>query len=211
MIIKPLSEIKPLTLLLAICICLWACENDVNEVRELSKKKPSIEEGRNIDSYLSMNGKVNARLTAPVLIRYQGDSARKSEFPKSLHVDFYNDSMKIESQLSAKYGRYMEDENKVFLRDSVVAFNIKGDTMFCNELYWDKITGRFYTDKKVILSLGFRSSVFIALNGMNCSQDLTDRTLFNMRSDSYTTIADSTTAAKPVSPPTPPVAAKPPK
>ncbi len=198
-------------MLLAICVCVWSCENDVNEVRELSKKKPSIEEGRNIDSYLSMNGKVNARLTAPVLIRYQGDSARKSEFPNSLHVDFYNDTMKIESQLSAKYGRYMEDENKVFLRDSVVAFNIKGDTMFCSELYWDKITGRFYTDKKVILSLGFRNSVFVALDGMNCSQDLTDRHLFRIQNGSYTTIPDSTTANKPVSPPAPPVAAKPPK
>jgi hypothetical protein len=89
-----------------------------------------------------------------------------------------------------------------------VAFNIKGDTMFCSELYWDKVTGRFYTDKKVILSLGFRSSVITALDGMNCNQELTDRHLFKIQNGSYTTITDSATADKPVAAPP---ATKPPK
>jgi hypothetical protein len=70
------------------CFFMCACENDVNEVKELGKRKPSIDEGRNIDSYLSMNGKMRAHLTAPLLLRYQGDSAKKAEFPNSLHVDF---------------------------------------------------------------------------------------------------------------------------
>ena len=154
-----------------------------------------------IDSYLSMNGKLRAHLTAPVLIRYQGDSARKAEFPNTLHVDFYNDSMKIESQLSARYGRYMENENKVFLRDHVVAFNVKGDSMFCEELYWDKTTERFYTDKKVTISKNYRSSLFVGLDGMNCSQDLSDLKLFRIQNNSYSVLPDSGAAAgKPGSP-----------
>ena len=191
---------KRLSAICFACVFLMACENDVNEVRELSKKKPSIEEGKNIDSYLSMNGKVHAHLTAPVLIRYQGDSAKKSEFPKSLHVDFYNDSMKVESQLSALYGRYMENENKVYLRDSVIAFNIKGDSLFTNELYWDKSTEKFYTDKKVTISKNFRSSLFVGLKGMVCNQNLTDLHLFEIQNNSYTIIPDSATADKPAAP-----------
>lgn len=192
----PTTYIKHTLVLLSAC-CLFSCENDVNEVMELGKKKPSIEEGKNIDAYMSMNGKISGRLTAPLLIRYQGDSAKKSEFPQSLHVDFYNDSMKVESQVSAKYGEYRENENKIFLRDKVVAFNTNGDSLFSEELYWDKTTERFYTDKKATLSLGFRSSVFIALGGLNCSQDLKDRKLFNIQNGSYATIPDSATADKP--------------
>jgi len=181
------------------CFFMCACENDLNEVRELGRKKASIDEGKNIDSYLSMNGKMRAHLTAPLLLRYQGDSAKKAEFPKSLHVDFFNDSLKIESQLNARYGRYLENDNKVFLRDSVVAFNIKGDTLFCEELYWDQNTGKFYTDKKVTISKGFRSSLFIGLDGMTCNQDLSDLHLFRMQQGSFFNLPpdSTTTSAKP--------------
>ncbi len=170
---------------------MYGCENDVEEVRELGRKKPSIEEGKNINSYLSMNGKMKARLTAPILLRYQGDSARKTEFPKSLHVDFYNDSMKVQSQLNAKYGRYLENDSKVYLRDSVVVFNVKGDTLFCDELYWDQNTQKIYTDKKVTLSRNFRHTLIVGQNGMTANQDLSDISFFKIQPNSYSFIPDS--------------------
>jgi LPS export ABC transporter protein LptC len=175
------------------CFFMYGCENDVNAVRELGRKKAGVDEGRNIESYLSMNGKMKARLTAPVVLRYQGDSVAKAEFPNSLHVDFFNDTLKIESQLRADYGRYLENDKKVFLRDNVVAFNIKGDTLFCSELYWDQNEGKFHTDKKVIVSKSFRSSLFIGLEGMTCNQDLTDIRLFKMQPGSFFNLPDSAT------------------
>lgn len=133
------------------CFFVCSCENDIREVQDLNKKAISVEEGKQIESYLSENGKLKAKLTAPLMLRYQKDTP-KVEFPKSLHVDFYNDSTKIESQLSAKYGRYMENENKVFLRDSVVVFNMVGDTLFAKELFWDQAKAIFYSNKNVIVS-----------------------------------------------------------
>lgn len=176
---------------------MYSCENDVNEVRELGRRKISVDEGKGIDSYLSMNGKMRAHLTAPLLLRYQGDSAGKSEFPKSLHVDFYNDSLQIQSQLNARYGRYLENDNKVFLRDSVVAFNIKGDSLFCEELYWDQNQQKFYTNKKVIISRNFRNSLFIGLDGMTCNQDLSDLHLYRMQPGTFFTLPPDSSNAKP--------------
>ena len=201
---RSFSLLKWIPGLLLGCIFMAGCENDVNEVRDLSRKRISIEEGKNIDSYLSMNGKVRAHLTAPLLYRYQGDSAKRSEFPKTLHVDFYDDSMKVESQISAKYGEYKENENKVLLRDRVVAFNTKGDTLFTEELWWDKNTEKFYTSKKVIISKGFRSSLFIGLDGMTCDQNLNNLVMYSVKyTGSYTTIPDSSISDKPA--PVPPV------
>ena len=190
------THIKKILIVLFAC-CIISCENDVNEVIELGKKKPSIEEGKNIDAYMSMDGKVTGRLTAPLLIRYQGDSAKKSEFPKSLHVDFYNDSMKITSQVSARYGEYRENENKIYLRDHVVAANTKGDSLFTEELWWDKSTAKFYTNKKATISFGFHSSIFIGLEGMTSDQDLKSPILFKIQKGSYAIIPDSATADKP--------------
>ena len=180
--------------LLSGCFFMCACENDVNEVRELGRRKVSVEEGKNIESYLSMNGKMKARLTAPLLLRYQGDSAHKAEFPNSLHVDFFNDSLKVESQLNAKYGRYLENENKVYLRDNVVAFNIKGDTLFCEELYWDQALEKFHTTKKVTMSRNFRRTLVVSLDGMTSNQDLTNITFYRIQPNSFTYVSDSATS-----------------
>ncbi len=122
----------------------------MQKVQQLGKKTIGIEEAKDIESYLSQGGKMKAKLLAPVMLRYQRDTP-KVEFPKSLFVNFYDDSLKVESKLSAKYGNYFENENKVFLRDSVVVFNVAGDTLFCKELYWDQQKAIFYTDKNVIL------------------------------------------------------------
>jgi LPS export ABC transporter protein LptC len=132
------------------CFFVLSCENKIEDVQNLNKKTIGIEEGKQIESFLSQNGKVKAKLMAPLMLRYQTDTPRV-EFPKTLRVDFYNDSTKIESKLFAKYGRYQENENKVFLRDSVIVFNISGDTLICKELYWDQLKATFYTDKKVII------------------------------------------------------------
>ena len=53
---------------------------------------------------------------------------------------------------TSKYARYNENEGRVFLRDSVIIFNIKKDTLWCNELWWDRNLGTFFTEKPVRLS-----------------------------------------------------------
>lgn len=150
MIRQTAREFKIIAALFLGCFFVGSCENDIREVQNLKQKSIGIEEGKEIESYLSQDGKVKAKLMAPVMLRYQQDTP-KVEFPKTLHVDFYNDSTKVDSKLFAKYGRYLENENKVFLRDSVIVFNITGDTLFCKELYWDQQKSIFYTDKNVII------------------------------------------------------------
>ena len=86
-----------------------------------------------------------ARLTAPRMYRVM--DSQYVEFSRSLHVDFYNDSLKVESWLDSKYGKYFENQDKVYLRDSVVIINVKGDTLKCPDLWWDQNKKLFYTDK----------------------------------------------------------------
>ncbi len=130
------------------CFFVLGCENDFNEVRDLGKKKNAQEEANNIESYISENAIVKAKLISPYMLRTEGDT-NLVEFPRTLHVDFYNDSAKVESKLFARYGRYYENKGKVLLRDSVIVFNIQGDTLKCDELWWDQNKQIFYTDKQV--------------------------------------------------------------
>ena len=133
------------------CIFLYACENDEARVKDLSKKKIGVEEARNIVLNYTIGGKTKAILTSPVMLNVQ-EAVPYVEFPKKLHVDFYNELGKVESKLSAFYGQYKQNQSTVFLRDSVKVINIeKGDTLYCDELYWDRNREgvEFYTDKPV--------------------------------------------------------------
>src|SRR4029079_4814044 len=127
------------------CCFVCSCENDPHQVDELTKNIVMVEEGRGIESYLSQDGLVKAKLKAPLMLRVVADS-EYVEFPKTLHVDFYNDSAKIQTWLDCKYGKYFEQKNRVYLRDSVVVINVNGDTLRAPELWWDQNTKLFYTD-----------------------------------------------------------------
>ena len=127
-------------------LLISSCENDEQTIQDWSKKKIMVEEGKGIESYLSQESKVKAKLTAPLMLRYETDSV-VVEFPKSLHVDFYDDSTRVESWLDSRHGKYFETLNKVYLWDSVVVINVKGDTLKSSDLWWDQNAKLFYTDK----------------------------------------------------------------
>jgi hypothetical protein len=127
------------------CFFVLSCENKQKDIDEATKRLILEEEARNIETFLSLGGEMRAKLTSPLLRRSQGDTIY-SEFPQSLHVDFYDDSARVETELSALYGKYYEILNKVYLRDSVVVFNVKGDTLRCPEMWWDQDRQKFYND-----------------------------------------------------------------
>ncbi len=132
------------------CFFISSCENSQKQLYDLTSRRIGVEEGKGISINYSVGGKTKAVLTAPVMLRYQ-DTVPYTEFPKTIHTDFYDANLIIESKLDALYARYMETESKVFLRDSVRLFNNKGDTLYCTELYWDRnrIGKEFYTDKPI--------------------------------------------------------------
>jgi hypothetical protein len=131
------------------CCFLFSCENSDKAIEEWTKDKLLREEAKHVESFISQGGAMKARLTAPVMYRVvmNINDSLYVEFPNTLHVDFYNDSMKIESRLDSRYGKYFENLDKVYLKDSVVVISVKGDTLKCQDLWWDQKKGLFYSDK----------------------------------------------------------------
>ncbi|HEX7845795.1 MAG TPA: hypothetical protein VF476_08365, partial [Chitinophagaceae bacterium] len=76
------------------CFFLLGCENDQGTIDAWTKDKLMREEATNIETFFSQDGKMKARLTAPLMYRVMTDS-QYVEFPNSLHVDFYDDSVKV--------------------------------------------------------------------------------------------------------------------
>jgi len=155
---------KIFLLLLTAVIGFAACDDKAKKTTVYRQHAIPPEEADTIVSYLSEGGfdkgvleaKIKGKLTAPYMLRFQRTDSPYAEFPRSLHVDFYQDSVTrnkkpvIESKLDALYGKYLSTQEKVYLRDSVVVRNVlKGDTVHCQDLWWDQHTEKFSTDKPV--------------------------------------------------------------
>src|SRR5690348_15748059 len=132
------------------CFFVLGCSNNYQEVQDLAKKKIAVDRATQVESYLSQDGIVKAKLTSPLMIASSAiTDTPTTEFPKSLHVDFYDSTQKIQSKLFAKYGLYYNSKRLVFLRDSVIIFNVTGDTLRCEQLWWDQDRELIYTDVPV--------------------------------------------------------------
>lgn len=185
---NPFVHIRRFFCLLVMGACLGSCENDYKTVQAMATKKIGVDEVTKVESYLSQGGAMRAKLTAPLMLNYQSDTP-KIEFPHTLHVDMYNDSLKVESQIFAKYGRYLQNEHKVYLRDSVVVFNISGDTLLTEELWWDQNRQKIYTKRDVMIRRP-GSDWMRGEQGMEADQNLNNWTLF--QASAVRTVADST-------------------
>lgn len=162
------------------CFFLSSCENDEKEIKKLSAKTFGVEEAKDVKVNYTIGGRVKAILYSTLMLRVQ-DTVPYVEFPKDIHVDFYNDSQKIESVMTAHYARYKESQNIVFLKDSVKIINLeKGDTLYCMELYWDRNRpGReFYTDKDIRIMTKTSTRPLIG-TGLEANQNFKDYTILN--------------------------------
>lgn len=132
------------------CFFFCSCENDMQTIMNLQKMQLSIDEAKNVETFISQGGVMRACITAPHMLRFQ-DSLPRVEFPKNLHVDFYDADLQLESFLDAKKGWYYETQNRIALTDSVVVIRLNGDTLRTEALYWEQSLKKFYTPNDVSL------------------------------------------------------------
>lgn len=184
------------------CLFFPSCSNDIKQVNAFFEQKTGVDEAIDMESYMSQGGKMKARLRSPLMLRYQ-DTLPRMEFPKTLHVDFFDSSMQVQSQVDARFARYLEALNRILLKDSVRVFNLQGDTLFCQELWWEQNAMEFHTDKPVRIH---RPGMIINGVGLKAPQDFKTFTIFQITNsvirvrDEPAGMMDSAAASTPVVP-----------
>ncbi len=156
--------------ILGILLCS-SCVNNMEEVRELNDANSTkIEIAHHIEThYYSETGLLQGIMTAPVLYRYMSDTPY-IKLPDGLKVKFYNDSLQLQSILTAKEGIYYEKTNDITVKDSVVVTTRDGKMIETEILHWDPRKQQFYTNKPVKLTTP--SQVIFGQNGLVAPPDL---------------------------------------
>ena len=161
---------KRFILYLVLPVLCSGCVNDLKKVEALNQRDIGVEVAKNITTYYyGINGHLKGLLTAPILYRYLRDTPYM-ELNNGLRVDFYNDSMKVQSVLTARKGEYFENSNNIVVSDSVVVTTQDGKRLETEELHWDPRKQQFYTDKPATLTTP--TQVIYAQNGLTAPPDI---------------------------------------
>ena len=134
-------------------IMLFACENDLRKVEQISAKKMlvPVDKSTGVEIIYSDSSVVKAKLITPELLNFKTEKPY-IEMNKGVTVIFYDQNQQESSRVKADYAIRRERENIVELKRNVVATNIKGGTFKSDELIWDETKSRFYSNKLVSIT-----------------------------------------------------------
>jgi len=166
--------IKGLMLLLP--VFFLSCENDLKKVKQISGKEVNkpVETTIGVDVIYSDSAKVKARMTAPVMLNHTATKKVKSyyEMPKGVHIDFYDPKQKLISTVTAENAVTKNDNKIIELHRNVVVVNDKGDTFKSEELIWDQLGKKFYSNQ--FSTMTQKDGNTISGSIFKCNEDLSN-------------------------------------
>jgi LPS export ABC transporter protein LptC len=126
------------------------CRNDISQGSAVSDTAfGALMTAKEILVLFSDSGRIQARITAPVANRYAGKDPWL-EFPQGFLVEMFDTGMRIETTISARYGkrndvtRIMEAE-----RDVVVRNEKKSEQLNTERLVWEEPRHIIHTESLV--------------------------------------------------------------
>ena len=134
-------------ILLAV-VLLAGCTNDPKEIDALTGKHNLNEDvAHNVTIIYSENGKAKVRIYGTEFVRNDFAKPAFTEIRKGLKMEFFDDSLRLESTLTAKYARFYEEKKSVLIRDSIVVNTAKREEIRTEELVWNQNVKKIYTEK----------------------------------------------------------------
>jgi len=145
-------KISPGIIILPLMFWLTSCENDVNQVNQVSKlDSVPVETVKNIEVFYSEQGQVQFVLTSPLLLNHPGED-EYIDFPQSFKVIMYDSLKRPKTQLTANYGVKYEQRKLMEAKGNVILLNhLRGERLNTEHLVWDQRKKQIYSDKFVTI------------------------------------------------------------
>ena len=134
-----------------VAFIVLACQQKLSEAVRLDLKETPVQTVDSMFVVQSENGKLQMRVEADVMERYDNDTCSYELFPKGLSVFAYNEEGKLETQLLSDNAKHFKSKRYNteywYAFGNVVVQNvIKQETMETDTLYWDRATKEIYTN-----------------------------------------------------------------
>jgi len=157
-----------------------SCEqNSIEKINALTSEinAPDISV-TNTEIIYSEGAFIKVKIISPEINRYLLIEEPYTEFPKGLHVEFYDSLQRPSSHIKANYCIFNENEKLWTAEHDVVAVGEKGDTLNTEYLIWDQNKKIVYTDRYVRIT---NKDGIMHGKGFEAKQDLSTYKILNPR------------------------------
>lgn len=129
--------------------CLLSCGNDIEKVKMFERQTLPDSIIKNATIKRSEKGSLQLIMSAPLIEQYSKPES-KTEYRKGVSMKFFNGYNNPTATLRARYAVDYDRLGKMMVRDSVVIVDLqRGDTVYLQDLTWNKQQHRVFTDKPV--------------------------------------------------------------
>jgi len=154
--ITPISNARSRLTVLLLASLLAACGNDIEKTRIFEPHALPDSTIKNARIRRSENGQLQLLMEAPIVRQYSKPEP-KTEYPKGVKMHFYNGYNKPTGILTAHYAVSYDKRQETYVRDSVVIIDLQnGDTVYLQEVTWNQLQHRVYSDKPLRSKNGAR-------------------------------------------------------
>jgi LPS export ABC transporter protein LptC len=123
------------------------------------------------------SGFLKARIFSPILVAVKQPNNPYVEMKKGLKVDFYSIKGDIQSYLTADYAISYPNKKVIVVQRDVEILNTKGEVLNTEELRWDQVKGRIYTNKPVKITT--KDQIITGI-GLESNQSFSDWEILNV-------------------------------
>jgi len=119
-----------------------------------------------ITTIISDSGITRYRMTTPRWDIYDKANQPYWEFPNGIYFEQFDKNLKIITNIQSQHARYFENEKLWDLRGKVKMTNVQGQLFETEQLLWNQVQERFYSDSlikiteptRIIKGIGFESN-----------------------------------------------------
>ncbi|HLU17214.1 MAG TPA: LPS export ABC transporter periplasmic protein LptC [Edaphocola sp.] len=160
-------------------LCSSCAEDKVGE-SELQVKAEAlkIDKADSVTLIISKDGHTKVRLRTLEFVQNDNAQPPYLDMNQGLFVEFFDDSLKVESTLRANKARFYPASNNILVKDSVVVVNAEGDTLKTQELVWNNKLQKFFSNDSVEIIRNGSSSFGASLEA---NKDLTWIRIYQQR------------------------------
>lgn len=164
----------PLLLVAACLLLLASCKPKFGDVAKPYLYTGPLVETRDALTLFSDSARLKFKLTAPLEQKYENGDIW---YRRGVTVTFYNQQGQPQNTLRGRVGRYDKQHNQYHVRGNVqVQSLVKQEKLDTEELYFDQLKQRIYTDKFVRIET---ASEVLTGTGLTAAQDFSRYTILH--------------------------------
>ena len=178
----------------AVAIIVYSCKAKLSEAEMLDLASAPLQTVDSMYIIQTENGKIQMRVFAPIMEKYDTDTLAYELFPKGINVYAYTDDEVLESTIVANEARHNKangsNEEVWMAYGNVIIKNIVNQqTMETDTIYWDRKAGEIYTDCYIRM---YSPSGFMQGYGMRSDERARNAELMVPFNNTFVVVPDTT-------------------